>query len=242
MVLKNIPVLIALLFSLPAFPQTIEGKNMAKLNLSSLAFKGFNLQYERQVSQKVTVALSYGMIPSSSVPYKSYIEKNVYIPNVNVAEFSLGTYIFTPEVRYYFGRKGAFHGFYLAPYSRIGIYKINGPVVYINNANTKEDAFFAGKLTAITGGILAGSSWQLSERFYLDCWIAGGSFGGESGKFTTRVQLSAGDQASLKKELESISLSGITLTSEVNNNGAIVTSSGSTLGLRGLGINFGIRF
>lgn len=242
MVLKKLPGFITLLFSLPALAQTIEEKNLVKFNLSSLAVKGFNLQYERQVSHKVTAALSYGMIPLSSLPYKSYIKKQVFIPDADIGDYRLGTYIFTPEVRYYFGKKGAFQGFYLAPYARIGIYKIKGPVVYSNNAGAKENAEFAGKLKTITGGIMAGSSWQLSDRFYLDWWIAGGSFGRESGKFITSGQLSESDQASLKKKLDSISLSGITLTSEVNSNGAIVTTSGSVVGLRGLGINFAIRF
>lgn len=242
MALKNLPGFITLLFSLPALTQTIEGKNLVKFNLSSLAFKGFNLQYERQVSQKVTVAISYSMVPLSSIPYKSYITKQVFVPDININDYRLGTYIFTPEVRYYFGKKGAFHGFCLAPYARIGSYKIKGPVVYSASAGSKENADFAGNLKTITGGIMAGSSWQLSDRFYLDLWIVGISYGGENGKFTTTAQLSESDQASLKRNLESISLSGIKLTSEVNSNGAIVSSSGGIVGLRGLGINFGIRF
>lgn len=242
MVFKKLLFPISLLFSLSSMAQTTEGKNLVKLNLSSLAFKGFNLQYERQVSEKVTVALSYSMIPMSSIPYRSYIEKEVYIPDINIDDYHLGTYIFTPEVRYYFGKKGAFKGFYLAPYARIGIYKIEGPVIYSNNAGEKENADFSGKLKTFTGGIMAGYSWQLSGRFYLDLWIAGGSYGAESGKFTTTVQLSPDDQASLKRKLESISLSGITLASEVNSNGAVVTSSGGIAGIRGLGVNFGIRF
>ena len=233
---------IFLIFSLYAAAQTNESKNMVKFNFSALAFKGFGLQYERQVSEKVSVALGCNMIPTSSIPYKSYIEKNVFIPKVNIGDFSAGTYIFTPEVRYYFGKKGTFHGLYLAPYGRIGIYKIKGPVIYTNNAGAEEDAYFNGKLTAITGGIMAGYIWKLSEKWYIDVWIAGASFGGESGKFTASVPLAPSDDASLKKELNSISLSGITLTSEVNTNGAVVRSSGNIVGLRGLGINLGFKF
>lgn len=240
--LKKIAGFIALLFSLPALSQAVEGKNLIKFNLSSLAFKGFSLQYERQLSQKITVAMSYGMVPLSSIPYKSYIEKQVFFPDADIGSFRLGTYIFTPEARYYFGKKGAFHGFYLAPYTRISSYKIKGPIVYSANSGSKENADFAGNLKAITGGIMAGSSWQLSNRFYLDWWIAGAGFGGESGRFTTNEQLTPGDQASLKRKLDSISLSGITLSSAVSSNGAIVTTSGSIAGLRGFGINFGIRF
>lgn len=242
MFLKKCAGFFALIFSLPVSAQQVEGKNMVKFNFSSLAFKGYNIQYERQVSTKITVALSYGMIPFSTIPYKSYIKKQVYIPDVNIGDYKLGTSIFTPEARYYFGKKGAFHGFYLAAYARISSYKIEGPVSYSAASGTKQDAEFAGKLKTITGGIMAGSSWQLSDKLYLDWWIAGGSFGRETGKFTTSLQLSPDDQASLKKTLDSISLSGITLESEVNSNSAIVKSSGIIIGVRGFGLNLGFRF
>lgn len=241
MAFKKLMCFFTLLFSLPALAQTIEKKNEIKLNFSSVAFKGFNVQYERQVAEKITVALSYGMVPNSSIPYKSYIEKQIFIPDVNIGDFSLGTHIFTPEARYYFGEKGAFHGFYLASYARIGNYKIKGPIAYSNNG-TKDYAEFAGRLTTITGGIMAGSSWQLSEKFYIDWWIAGVSFGGESGRLANTSRLSESDQASLKRKIESISISYTKLTSDVNSNGAIVNTSGSIVGLRGLGINLGIRF
>ena len=240
--MPKVIIIIILLFSLPAFSQEPEGKNLVKVDLSALVFKGFHLQYERQVSHKVTVALGYGMIPVSSIPFKSYIKKQVYIPNVDISEYRAGTSVFTPEVRYYFGKKGAFHGFYLAPYARIGYYKINGPIVYSNSSNEDQHADFSGKLHMVTGGLLIGSSWQLSEKFYLDWWVAGASFGGESGKFNAVTQLSEDDQKALKKSIESVSLKGITLTSEVNSSGAIVKSSGNIVGIRGLGINVGFRF
>lgn len=242
MAMQKTIVLITLLFSIPALSQTMDGKNQVKLNLSAFVFKGFNLQYERQVSAKVTVALGYGMIPESAIPFKSYVKKQVYIQDVNIADFRLGTSVITPEARYYFSEKGAFHGFYLAPYARFGSYKIKGPVLYSDASGLKKSADFAGKLHTITGGLMAGYNWQLSYRFYFDLWIAGGSFGGENGTFTTNAQLPASDQESLKRKLESISLKGITLTSEVNNNGAVVKTSGSIPGVRGLGINVGIRF
>lgn len=242
MIIKKTFVFLALISSLPLMSQTIEGKNMGKVNLSAFAFKGFNLQYERQVSPKVTVALGYNMIPTSTIAFKSYIKKQFYNPDMNIADYRLGTSIFTPEVRYYFGKKGAFHGFYLAPYVRFSSYKIEGPIAYSNSDGAKQNANFEGKLNSITGGLMTGSSWQLSDRFYLDWWIAGAAFGGERGNFTAATPLTQSDQVSLKRKLESIDLAGITIKSEVNSNGATVKTSGSMVGVRGLGINFGIRF
>lgn len=242
MTVNRIFAFLALFAALPAMSQTIEGRNMGKIDLSAFAFKGFNIQYERQVSPKVTAALSYGTIPFSTIAFKSYINDQVYNPDLNIADYRLGTSVFTPEVRYYFGKEGAFQGFYLAPYVRISSYKIEGPITYSNSNGAKQKANFKGKFNNITGGVMIGSSWQLSDKFYLDWWIAGGSFGGEKGNFTAATPLTEGDQASLKSKLESISLLGITIKSEVNSSGAVVKTSGSMVGVRGLGINFGVRF
>lgn len=240
--MHKIVVFIALLFSIPTLSQTTDGKNQVKLNLSAFVFKGFNVQYERQVSSKITVALGYAMVPESAIPFRSYIKKQVYIQDIKVSDFRLGASVFTPEVRYYFSKRGAFHGFYIAPYARIGSYKIGGPILYSAASGPKKSADFTGKFHAITGGLMAGYNWQLSSKFYLDLWIAGASFGGESGTFTTNAQLTVSEQESLRRKLESISLSGTTLTSEVNNNGAVVKTSGNIVGIRGLGVNVGIRF
>src|SRR5689334_20779552 len=115
--MKNIALLFALVISLPAMSQDLEGKNMAKVNLSAFALKGFNLQYERQLTDRITVAIGYANIPTSKLPYSSFIQKQIDEPDIVVSDFRLGTFIITPEVRFYVGSKGAFHGFYVAPYA-----------------------------------------------------------------------------------------------------------------------------
>src|SRR6476619_7238044 len=107
--LKNFIVLIALACGFPAISQDNEGSNMAKVNLSAFAFKGLNLQYERKVTHGITVGLAYGKIPTSGIPYKSVFEKLIDDPNVIVGDFRVGTSIFTPEIRFYFSERGAFH-------------------------------------------------------------------------------------------------------------------------------------
>lgn len=238
--MKRALVVIFTILSVKAMSQ--EGKNMAKINLSAFALKGFNVQYERQIGPRVTLSLGYNMIPKSSVPYKSFIEKQIDEPSIIIQDFKLGTSIFTPEVRYYLGSNGAFHGFYFAPYMRIGIYKIEGPVAYVNSEGEPANANFNGKFNNITGGLMIGSSWQLSQKLYLDWWIAGAGYGGANGNLTAVAQLNADEQESLKSILNGIKVVGTTLTTEVNSNGAIIKSKGSMVGLRGFGINLGMRF
>ncbi|MCW3106203.1 MAG: hypothetical protein JWQ09_709, partial [Segetibacter sp.] len=161
---------------------------------------------------------------------------------VNVSDFRLGTSIFTPEVRYYFGKKGAFHGFYLAPYARFGTYNIAGPIQYSTSNNARRSALFDGKLNTITGGLMMGSSFKLSNKLYLDWWIIGASIGGANGDLNAVTQLTSDEQSSLKNALDDLDIPFTEIQSQVNSNGATVTTTGSMVGVRGLGINLGFRF
>ena len=239
---KKSALFFALLASLQGLAQDNMGKNMGKINVSSFAFKGINLQYERQVASRVTVALGYSKIPTSKIPFKSYIERQIDNPDVNVGDFRLGTSIFTPEVRYYFGKKGAFHGFYLAPYARFGTYNIDGPVSYTSSTNVRRSALFDGKLTSSTGGLMMGSSFTLSKNLYLDWWILGAGIGGANGNLSAVTALTNDEQASLRNALNDIELPFTELQSQVTEKGASVTTTGSMAGVRGLGINLGFRF
>jgi hypothetical protein len=220
--------------------QPATGKNMAKVNLSSFALKGFNLQYERQVSKRMTVALGYGSIPKSTIAFQSFVEDAIDEPGANVGKFELGTSVLTPEVRFYVGKRGAFHGFYFAPYVRISTYNLNVPVDI--NTSPKRTVLFDGKLNNTTGGLMLGSNFKLSKMLYLDWWIIGGSVGSGKGNMVAATPLSPSEQNTLRQQLQDIELPMTTIESEVNGNGAIIRTTGTMFGARGLGINLGIRF
>lgn len=234
--------LLALVIYLPVHSQNLDGKNMAKVNLSAFVGKGFNVQYERQLTHRLTVALSYSKIPTSNIAFKSIVEKQIDDPNLKVGDFKLGTSIITPELRYYVGKQGAFYGFYLAPYMRFGHYDIEGPFVYTTSTGARKDLIFSGSLNAVTAGLMIGSTFNLSKQLYLDWWIVGASIGGANGNFNAQTQLSNLEQQSLKNQLDNLDVPFTTVKSEVSSNGAIVTTTGTMVGVRGLGINLGIRF
>ncbi|MCW3112399.1 MAG: hypothetical protein JWR18_795 [Segetibacter sp.] len=233
--------IVALVCYLPGKSQST-GKNMAKVNLSAFVGKGFGVQYERQIGKRFTVALGYSKIPTSNIAFKSFIESQVNDPNVKIGDFKLGTSIFTPEVRFYVGRKGAFHGFYLAPYGRFGRYNIEGPISYTTSTNFKKDLVFSGSLNSATGGLMLGSSFNLKKGLYLDWWIIGASIGSANGNFIAQTALSEPEQRSLRENLESIDIPFTTIKSTVTSTGATITTTGTMAGVRGLGINLGIRF
>ena len=219
-----------------------DGENMAKINISAFILKGFGVQYERKIGQRTTLALGYSAIPTSTVAFKSFYDKQIDNARVNIEDFKIGTSIFTPELKYYFGNKGAFHGFYLSTYVRISHYNIEGPVKYNSSTNVERTAIFSGSINSISGGLLLGSNFKIGKKLYLDWWIIGGSLGKASGNVSANTPLNQDEQNGLKDALNNTDIPLTSIQSEVNANGATVTSKGSVVGLRGLGINFGIRF
>jgi hypothetical protein len=240
--LRNFALLFALAFAFPAISQENDGNNMAKINLSAFAFKGFNVQYERKVTSRISVALGYGKVPTSGIPYKSFIEKQIDDPNVVLGDFRVGTSIFTPEIRFYFGEKGTFHGFYLAPYGRIGTYDITGPVNFSSAYTETRTATFQGKVHSVTGGLMIGSNFQLSNRVYLDWWIVGASAGSANGDLKAKLPLSSDEQLALQLVLNNIDVPFTRIQSSVGYDGGTIATKGTMVGLRGMGFNLGIRF
>lgn len=218
------------------------GNNIVKLNISALFLKGIGVQYEHKIGKRTSLALGFSAIPTSTLAFKSFWESRIDNDRVDINDFKVGTTIFTPELKYYFGGPGTFHGFYIAPYMRISHYNIEGPVRYNSSTNVQRVAIFSGSINSISGGILLGSNFKVGKKLYLDWWIIGGSMGSASGNVSARTPLDPDEQVGLKDALNNTDIPLTTIESEVNANGATVTSKGGIVGLRGLGINFGIRF
>lgn len=237
---KNLLVFVVLcFFSVSSFSQ---GKNVAKVNLSGLTVKSINAQYERQIGKRLSIALGYSSIPKGGLPYPGYLDDLIDNPNVPVGRYQLGTSIITPELRYYVGKHGALRGFYLAPYARISTYNLEGPVYYQSPTSGRKEAYFTGKMNNTTGGLMLGSQFRLSKRLTLDWWIIGASIGSANGNMVAAAQLNALEQEQLKNAINSIEIPGTEIKSDVNSNGATVTTTGTMVGARGLGFSLGFRF
>ncbi|MEO6228635.1 MAG: DUF3575 domain-containing protein [Ferruginibacter sp.] len=239
--------LLFFILSVNAFSQkkdTLTGyqkNNIIKINLSALVFKNFSFQYERKISRSTTVGVNVHYMPFSKLPFLSSIEKAVDDPDVPVDLIKLGSTGITPEIRFYVGKKGAFHGFYIAPYANYTNYKTDLPIDY----DTKT-GIFNGNVKAITGGILFGAQWNLSKTVYLDWWIIGPAYGSGKGNLDLNTTLSPTEQTDLRDQIEDLRADApfdkIIESYTVDANGARIRASGPWAGLRGLGFNIGIRF
>ncbi|MBK8495826.1 MAG: DUF3575 domain-containing protein [Chitinophagaceae bacterium] len=217
-------------------------KNMVKLNLPALALKNITLQYERAVAKKVTVAGTFRLMPKGSIPLKSTFIKLADDPDTErqINNLEVGNIAFMPEVRYYFSKKGAFRGFYLGLFANIASYSATVPIEFDNNGTT-ESIPMSGKLTGITGGLMIGAQFKLSNRIYLDWWILGPNYGSSKGSLSGQKNMDAQEQQDLRDELASLDIPLTKFTYNVNSTGATMDFKGPWAGLRS-GICIGFRF
>lgn len=227
--------------------------NFLKINLPGIALRNYSVQYERVLSKRFSVAISYRKMPSAGIPFKNLISDAVASddPVVNdIKETIEGLRIngsaITPEIRFYLGKKGYGRGFYLAPFYRKATFETNNLAFNIKNQNENDKEIslnLSGKFTSNTGGLMMGAQWALGTYFCLDWWILGAHGGSGKGDFLglTNQTLSQSDQEAVREELESIDIPLADKTVEVNANSASLKLRGPWGGIRG-GLSIGFRF
>ena len=99
----------------------------------------------------------------------------------------------------------------------------------------------SGNVTTITGGLMLGAQFKLSNKIYLDWWIMGPNYGSSSGKLTGSKVMDAMEQQDLRDELADLDIPLTKFTYEVNGTGATMNFKGPWAGIRA-GICIGIRF
>ena len=224
------------------------GKHILKMNVAALITKTFSFQAERSVSKNISVAVAFGFRGKSGLPFTSTFEDLADAGDEDtrkaIRDFKTSNVSVTPEVRFYLGKKGVFHGFYVAPFGRYAKYKVESPIqVTVQQLNQTQSIVFNGDVKTFTGGVMIGAQWQLSKLVYLDWWILGPNFGSSSGKLTGLRPLNVLEQAELRNQLDDL-LDDVPLvnpTYSVNGNGATIDVKGQWAGLRG-GLAVGFRF
>lgn len=222
-------------------------RNFIKINLTSLALKNYSIQYERVLTKAISVAVAYRTMPATTLPFNNLILNTVGEDQDTkkiIENFRLSNYAFTPEVRFYVGKKGYGRGFYFAPFYRYANFSANNITLdYENNAGATSSIDLPGKLTANTGGLLLGAQWGLGKHMCLDWWILGPHYGSGRGNFSgaSTKTLSADEQDDLRDELEDLDIPLTNKTVQVNANGASLKLDGPWGGIRA-GISLGVRF
>lgn len=223
---------------------SLEKNNAFKINLSALAFKNISVQYERAVGKRSSVALNLHTIPFGKLPFQNTFKDITNNTDVRYDQFKLGSFGVVPEFRFYVGKRGALHGFYIGPFVSYTTYKMNLPISYTSGTATKT-GIFNGNMNAITGGIQFGTQFSLGKNVVLDWWILGPNYGSANGTLTFSAALSNSERDDLQtrlNQLKSDAPLNVIKTATASNTGAVITAKGPWAGLRGLGFNLGFRF
>jgi len=233
-------------FSVSSFAQEgeeeLEKKNIIKLNLPALAFKNISIQYERAVGERIAVGGTFRLMPKSKLPFRGTVSDLADDAELDrqLANTEVGNFAIMPEMRYYVGKKGVFQGFYLGPFLNFSRY--NASLLYeYDDLLTTKTIPLNGNVNTITGGLMFGAQWKLTNSLSLDWWILGPNYGVSRGDLTGKQTLNASEQQSLRNELEDLDIPLTKFTYQVDGNGAAIDFKGPWAGVRA-GICVGINF
>ena len=223
--------------------------NLFKINLTAIPIRNYSFQYERVLTKKLSVAISYKTMPSGNVPFKnSIIKMSDNDPDVEdmLNKLTMSHSAITPELRWYVGKKGYGRGFYIAPFYRYAKFNAeNLSVTYEEGGPTPTENTITleGSNTANTFGLMFGAQWALGKHLVLDWWILGPHVGKSKGELigNSLTPMSTEAQNEIRDALESIDIPLIDKTVTVTANRASVAFDGMWGGLRA-GISFGIKF
>ena len=243
----------------------IGGKNIVKVNLTSLALGDYNFTYERKILPHITASLGISKLPTRNLPFKSQIQDYTKSSFIDYDNATVGNFTITPELRLYL--IGAGHGLYVAPYGRYTSMDLFVPLKYDVDLTKPgqpalsgvqhEKASFSGTVHATSGGLMVGTQFQLLTKVVLDIWIVGAHYGSCDGDLTATYtpldqshpnsQISKAENKGIQDALNTLDPSPFKVKGTLNPNApttntADIRVSGPWVGVRALGINVGIRF
>ena len=220
-------------------------RNIIKTNITSLAFRNYEIQYERVLSKKLSINLNYGFIPEGTIPMLDTFEPFIDDPDamdvLNKVQMKQMNAI--AELRFYLG-KGYGKGFYLAPFYDYSKYTINGfDIEYEDDTMTTQSLTTDGSINGNTFGLLIGTQFNLGKSFVLDWWIIGPHYGFGKGDIVgdSSRPLSETEQQAIRDEINNLDIPMVRYESTVTSEGVELKLDGPWAGIRA-GLSLGFRF
>ncbi len=257
---KKLEIICLILISIHSFAQE-ERRKVFKVNLSAAAMKAVTVQYEKAFGRHFSLALGAGYRPKALLPYAKELEKYVdladsqidYISfaNVKKAESTIGMYHLTPEMRFYFGSKGAPVGTYLSIFGKYNDFHGDIPVFVdtdYKGVPVRLELPVDTQIKTTSAGLMLGHQFRLGNRFTFDCYIIGAHFGRVSVHGESKQNLEGFDddfRTRLRdKILTTFKINEDYLGLVVDNQGVKIDNVRQLnyLNLRGFGFNLGYRF
>ncbi|MBC7851007.1 MAG: DUF3575 domain-containing protein, partial [Chitinophagaceae bacterium] len=207
-----------------------------------------DLQYEIATSRHQSFAIGIGYTPKVGLPFKDALldqfdgndDARRAIESTEFTKFTI-----TPEYRFYFGKKGAPIGFYIAPFARYTHMSFDQQYKYTPSNNVPHEANIKGKFSGIGGGIGFGTQFALGKHMTFDWYIVGPFVGAMKANFDgtdDMSDLSDHDKADLERDIEDVDLPLWTIDATVGNNTINAKLKGPFVGIRAFGLSLGYRF
>ena len=231
--------------------QSVFGKNLIKFNVSGVVLNSYQLQYERVVNKKQSIALTIGISPHVPLPFKSTL-LNDFSGNSDAKRAIETTYFTrttaTLEYRFYFSGKAP-KGLYFAPFLRYMNMKLSQDYTFTPSDNKLHTAHLNANFNGFGAGFLIGDQFLLGPHWAIDWWIIGPFYGTNItadfvGTDPQMGDMSAQDLANLKNNIESVKLPGYKTTATVNSPPNTVEAKlvGPYYGVRAFGLCLAYRF
>lgn len=213
-----------------------EGRNLLKVNMLTLVGGKFSLEYERLLTDRITVGAAISLRPDKGLPFTSTVKRIVDDEDINtlIDGFSSSNFSITPELRFYTSERGPFRGFYVAPYVKYASYATSLPYEFdvtvdyegIELYNRKETIPLQGDIRSFTAGLSFGVNFKLARHIHLDWRILGPGYGSAKGDISGRLALNAQEQTALRESLADLKTDladlplGIEIDYDVHQDGA----------------------
>lgn len=218
-------------------------KNYLKFNITSIVLKNYSVQYERALSKTISLAFTFRDMPSTNLPFKSQILKQVDANDESarnaIEGVKIGNMAYTPEVRFYLGKKGYGRGFYIAPFYRYAKFDASNLEIdyeYQNSDDQQVNAniFMSGNITANTVGLMFGAQWALGKYICLDWWLLGPHAGKSKGDLSgiPSEAIPPEGQTEIRQTLEDLDIPMVKQTVEVTENKVNMKIDGPWGGIR----------
>lgn len=229
------------------------GPNFVKLNATSLFWGNIGLQYERVLSTHFSAAVGYRWMPQRKLPMLNtlfnlldkYGELGDQESNVKNAlrSATIGAHVFTPEIRYYTGKKNK--GFYIGLFGRIENYNVRVPSINFEVNKEPMTAALDIRYSAIGAGLQLGIQFQLSRSVYLDWWIFGPYITHSGLRLkASKYQIDPEDFKEFEDQLKDIVIDNKYFHANINVGATSSTAkaTGNLAGIRGMGLCLAYRF
>lgn len=230
------------LFSFKVYGQN-DDKNAVKLNVIPLVIGEFAVEYERGITDRISLNAGFGYMPDRSLPFKSIIAKEVGSSSI-IDATKLAVFSVALEGRYYLKKKdNQFQGVYVGPFVKYSRYDVSTSVDYAVGSLVRGSLPLVGDYNTFSAGLAVGMQWMLTRQFLLDWRIIGFGYGHANGSVLGKRALSSVEQQEILDKLHIFAddLPVLGLKPELTDQGVRVKINGPWYGIR-TALSVGYRF